>query len=58
MQLRGYLQPKLQIMLQVHADIRASRNTPERRPQLSVVYPDLNVLSIQEHIKTPSMIEM
>lgn len=45
-----YSQPKLQVVLQVNANVCAGCDRHESGPQLSVVNPDLYVLAVKEHI--------
>jgi len=49
---------ELQVMLQVHAHIRAGRHRPECRAQLQIVHPDLDIFPVQEQIQTTCMIEV
>lgn len=49
---------QLQIMLHIDRIIRLGRHAPERCPQLLIMYPNLHILPIKEHLQPTSMINM
>lgn len=52
------VQAQLQVMLQIYTLIRTRSNTPESTPQLSVMYPDLDVWPIKELVQSTRMIQV
>ena len=52
------VQIKFQVMLQIHAHICSGSHTPESRPQLQIVHPDLDIFPIEEQIQATGMIQM
>lgn len=52
------IQIELEVVLQIYSHVGASGDAPERRPQLQIVNPNLDVLAIQEQVQPASVIEM
>lgn len=52
------VQPQLQVVLQVHANVRARRHGHKRGGQLPMMNPDLDVLAVQEHVQPARVVEM
>lgn len=53
-----YLQAKLQVVLQVDANICAGCDRHEGGPQFSIMDPYLNVLAVKEHIQPTCVVKM
>ncbi|KAI7180497.1 Metallo-hydrolase/oxidoreductase [Hortaea werneckii] len=52
------VQVQLEVVFEVHPNVSSRSDGPERRTQLNIMNPDLDILAIKEEVETSSMVQV